>query len=366
MAYKATSDRSLFITANVLVIFGLVMLYSASSVMASYQHDGMSAYYFLRQLVYAGVGYVLMVALMNTDYHIWQRKRLLAALVIGSVASLILVRAAPAVNGAHRWLRHGSVSFQPSEVAKIVLVIFLAAYLQRHEPEINRFRQKLLPCLLLVALFAGLIGIEPDLGQSVCLLLIVFVLLFIAGLSWKYVVAAIITGVPSVCLAVLLFPYEFHRIATYLNSKQDPLGKGWQISQSLTAVGSGGILGLGLGASKQKLFFLPEAHSDFIFAVIGEELGLIGTILVCLAFLFYFYRGIKIALKAPDQFGFYLGLGITLMVVMQAFINISMVLALMPTKGIALPFMSQGGSSLLLNLMATGILLNISNYVEKA
>jgi cell division protein FtsW len=134
----------------------------------------------------------------------------------------------------------------------------------------------------------------------------------------------------------------------------------------LTAVGSGGILGLGLGASKQKLFFLPEAHSDFIFAVIGEELGLIGTILVCLAFLFYFYRGIKIALKAPDQFGFYLGLGITFMVVMQAFINISMVLALMPTKGIALPFMSQGGSSLLLNLMATGILLNISSYVEKS
>jgi cell division protein FtsW len=366
MAYKATSDRSLFITANVLAIFGLVMLYSASSVLASYQHDGMSAYYFLRQLVYAGVGYVLMVALMNTDYHIWQRKRLLATLVLGSVASLLLVLAAPEVNGAHRWLRRGSVSFQPSEIAKLVLLVFLADYLHRHEPEINQFRHKLLPCLLVVAVFAGLIGVEPDLGQSVCLLLIVFVLLFIAGLSWKYIVAAVITGLPSLYLAVLLFPYRFQRIAAYLNREHDPLRSGWQISQSLTAVGSGGILGVGLGASKQKLFFLPEAHSDFIFAVIGEELGLIGTVLVSLAFLFYFYRGIKIALKAPDQFGFYLGLGITLMVVMQAFINISMVLALMPTKGIALPFMSQGGSSLLLNLMATGILLNISNYVEKA
>ncbi len=365
MAYKATSDRPLFLTPNVLAIFGLVVMYSASSVLASYQHGGMSAYYFLRQMVYAGVGYVLMVALMNVDYHVWQKKKVLGSLLIASAASLLLVLAAPSVNSSHRWLRYASISFQPSEIAKLVVLFFVAAYLHNHGQEINLLRQRLLPCVAVVALFAGLIAVEPDLGQSACLVLIVTVLLFMAGLSWKYLCAAILTGLPSIYLVVLLFPNRFQRLLVFLNRAHDPLREGWQISQSLTAVGSGGLLGLGFGASKQKLFFLPEAQSDFIFAVIGEELGLIGAAVVCLAFLFYFYRGVKIAFKAPDSFGFYLGLGITLMVVTQAFINISMVLKLMPTKGIALPFISQGGSSLLLNLMATGVLLNISNYVEK-
>jgi len=366
MGYRATSDRPLFITANVLAIFGLVMLYSASSVLASAQHAGMSGYYFLRQLVYAALGYVLMVALMNLDYHVWQKKKLIAILLVVSAASLFLVLFQPAVNGAHRWLRYGSISFQPSELSKLVLLMFLAACLHKYAAGINTLGKKLLPRLAVLLVFAALITVEPDLGQAVCIILIVSVLLFAAGLSWKYVVAAALMGSPAFCLAVLLFPYRFQRVLSFLNRSHDPLKSDWQISQSLTAVGSGGFFGLGLGASKQKLFFLPEAHSDFIFAVIGEELGLIGTCLVCLAFLFFFYRGIKIALKAPDAFGFYLGLGITLMVVLQAFINISMALALMPTKGIALPFMSQGGSSLVLNLVATGILLNISNYAEKS
>jgi cell division protein FtsW len=171
---------------------------------------------------------------------------------------------------------------------------------------------------------------------------------------------------PVFYFAVMRVPFRWERILAFLNPFHDPLGAGWQILQSLTAVGSGGVFGLGLGASKQKLFFLPYAHSDFIFAVIGEEIGLVGTCLVSLAFLVYFLRGLRITLRAPDSFGYYLGLGITLMVVIQAFINISMVLALLPTKGIALPFISQGGSSLLLNLAATGILLNISHHSEKA
>jgi cell division protein FtsW len=366
MAYKASSDKPLFITANVLTIFGLMMVYSASSAIASDQHAGMSAYYFLRQLVYAAVGYVAMVILMNIDYHYWQRRKWIAVLLLAGSASLVFVLTQPAVNRAHRWLHYGIISFQPSEMAKLVLLIFAAAYLHQYEAEINDFKKRLVPFLMVVLLFAGLVAIEPDLGQAVCMMLIISVLLFIAGLSWKYVLGACTAAVPVLYLAVSLFSYRSDRIAAFLNRSHDPLHTGWQISQSLTAVGSGGLLGLGLGAGKQKLFFLPEAPSDFIFAVIGEEIGLIGTVLVCLAFLFFFYRGIKIALKAPDLFGFYLGLGITLMVVVQAFINISMVLALMPTKGIALPFISQGGSSLLLNLMATGILLNISNYAEKA
>jgi cell division protein FtsW len=365
MAYKVSSDRPLFITANVLAIFGLMMVYSASSVIASDQHAGMSAYYFLRQLVYAVVGYAAMVILMNIDYHHWQRRRWIAVLLLTGSASLAFVLTQPPVNHAHRWLRYSTISFQPSEMAKLVLLIFAAAYLHLYEAEINDFKKRLVPFLMVVLLFAGLVAIEPDLGQAMCMILIISVMLFIAGLSWKYVCGACIAAVPVLYLAVTLTSYRSDRIAAFLNRSRDPLRTGWQISQSLTAVGSGGLFGLGLGAGKQKLFFLPEAPSDFIFAVIGEEIGLIGTVLVSLAFLFFFYRGIKIALKAPDRFGFYLGLGITLMVAMQAFINISMVLALMPTKGIALPFISQGGSSLLLNLMATGILLNISNYAER-
>lgn len=366
MAYKANSDRPLFITANLLALFGLLMVYSASSVPATAQHDGMSTYFFVRQLVWAAVGYGMMILLMNVDYHLWQKKRLITIFLIVSAASLIFVRTQPAVNGAHRWLRYNMISFQPSEIAKLLLLVFLSAFLHKYESQINSFRQTLFPCLAIVLFFAALIAIEPDLGQAVCVVLIVSVLLFIAGLNWKYMGATAVAGIPVLYLAVRLWPYRFERFVSFLDPSHDPLGSGWQISQSLTAVGSGGLLGLGLGAGKQKLGFLPDARSDFVFAIIGEELGLIGASLVCLAFLFFFYRGIKIALKAPDRFGFYLGLGITLMVVLQAFINISMVLALMPTKGIALPFISQGGSSLLLNLMATGVLLNISNYVERA
>jgi cell division protein FtsW len=366
MAYKPSSDRILFITASLLATFGLVMVYSASSALASDKHAGDSTYFFLRQLLYALVGYALMVWLMNVDYHIWQGKKLRIILLAVSAASLVLVLAHPALNGAHRWLRYGSYSFQPSEIAKLVLLIFLADFLHKYEPEINDFRRRLIPCLAVVLPFVILIAVEPDLGQALCLMFVVFLLLFAAGLSWKHIGTGVIVGLPALCLAVLLFDFRIQRILTFLDRSQDPWNAAWQITQALTAIGSGGFLGLGLGASTQKLFFLPEAHSDFIFAIIGEELGLVGASLLCLAFVVYFYRGIKIALKAPDLFGYYLGLGITLMVVLQAFINISMVLALMPTKGIALPFISQGGSSLLLNLMATGILLNISNYAEKS
>lgn len=366
MAYKATSDRPLFIIANLLAIFGLVMVYSASSVIASDKFDGMSGYYFLRQLLWAGMGYLMMGLLMNLDYHHLLKKKLILTLMAGSGVSLLLVFAQPPRNGAHRWLHYGPLSCQPSEIAKLVLLVFLAWFLHNHVAEINDLKKRLLPLTAVVLSFAGLIAVEPDLGQAVCLAFIAVVILFVAGLRWKYMITAGVAAVPLLGLAIFLFPYRFQRVLAFLDRSRDPLHTGWQITQSLTAVGSGGVLGLGLGAGKQKLFFLPEAPSDFIFAVIGEEIGLVGTVLVSLAFLFYFYRGIKIAFRAPDTFGYYLALGITLMVVMQAFINISMVLALMPTKGIALPFISQGGSSLLLNLMATGILLNISNYAEKA
>jgi cell division protein FtsW len=361
MAYKPSSDKILFFTAGFLTIFGLVMVYSASSVVASSQH-GMSSYYFLRQLLHAGVGFLFLIFMMNVDYHVWQKPKTILVMLLICALALAFVLTRPSVNGAHRWLRFGSyVSFQPSEVAKLVVLIFIACFLHRYESEINRPIRRLLPFGLVIGLFAGLIAIEPDLGQALCICMIAAILLYVAGLAWQYLAGAALLAAPVFYFSVIRVPYRWERIQSFLNPFHDPLGSSWQISQALTAVGSGGFSGLGFGASKQKLFFLPEASSDFIFAVIGEELGLIGTCLVALAFLVFFYRGMRIILRSADRFGFYLGLGITLMVVLQGFINISMVLALMPTKGIALPFISQGGSSLLLNLVATGVLLNLSH-----
>ncbi len=364
MSYKPTSDRVLFITTSLLTIFGLIMVYSASSAVASNKF-GMSSYYFLRQLAFGGVGYLLMILLMNVDYHFWQKIKTIQITCLLSFAGLIVVFTQPKINGARRWLRFGPLSIQPSEFAKLALLIFMAYYLNKFEQEINEPKKRLLPCLALFGVFAGLIAIEPDLGQAICILLIAGALLFIAGLSWKYIGGTALLIAPMFYFFVWQVPFRKTRLAAFLNPSLDPLRSGWHIMQSLIALGSGGIFGLGLGASRQKLFFLPEAHSDFIYAVIGEELGLIGALFITAGFLVFFYRGMRVTFRAPDRFGFYLGLGITLMVVLQAFINVSMVLAMMPTKGIALPFISQGGSSLLLNLMATGLLLNISHYGER-
>jgi cell division protein FtsW len=352
MAYKPTSDRILFFTAGFLTIFGLVMVYSAS----------MSSDFFLKQLLLAGVGFVGLLLMMNVDYHLWQKPKALFPMLLICGATLLFVLTQPKINGAHRWLRYGPVSFQPSEIAKLVVLAFIAAYLHKHEKEINQPIRRLLPLGAVVLLFAGLIGKEPDLGQALTICMIAGLLLFIAGLAWQYIAGAVLLAIPAFYFYVMREAFRWARIKVFLDPFHDPLGTGWQISQSLTAVGTGGIWGLGFGASKQKLFFLPEAPSDFIFAVIGEELGLIGTSIVALAFLVFFYRGMRIVLRSPDRFGFYLGLGITLMVVLQGFINVSMVLAMMPTKGIALPFMSAGGSSILLNLLATGVLLNLSHH----
>jgi cell division protein FtsW len=364
MAYRPASDRILFITTTLLTVFGLVMVYSASSTIASSKY-GASYHFFVRQLAFAVVGYVMMIVLMRMDYRVWERKKPLWWLLAGCFALLVLVFTQPTVNSAHRWFRYGPLSFQPSEIAKLGLLIFLASYLRNHESEINDLRTRLLPCLALVGLFAGVIAIEPDLGQALCVLAITVLLLFIAGLSWVYIAGAGLLSIPVLYFAVVRVPYRWERVRVFLNPFHDPLGAGWNVSQSLTAVGNGGILGLGLGDSRQKMFFLPEAHSDFIFAVISEELGLLGAGFVLLLFLIFFCRGLKITFRAPDRFGFYLGMGITLLVVLQALVNISMALSLMPAKGIALPFVSQGGSSLLLNLMATGILLNIAQYGEE-
>ncbi len=352
MAYKPASDKVLFFTAGFLTIFGLVMVYSAS----------MSSYAFLKQLLHAGIGFVMLLFVMNVDYHFWQKPKVLYTLLAVSAVALLFVMTQAKVNGAHRWIRYGLVSFQPSEIAKLIVLVFIASYLHKHEKEINQPLRRLLPLGAVVLCIAGLIAVEPDFGQALTICMIMGILLVVAGLSWKYIISAAAMAVPALIFFIKQYPFRWERMKVFIDPLHDRLGYGWQISQSLTAIGTGGFSGLGFGASKQKLAFLPEAPSDFIFAVIGEELGLIGTCIVALAFLIFFYRGIRIVLRTPDRFGFYLGLAITLMVALQGFINMSMVLSMMPTKGIALPFMSQGGSSILLNLIATGVLLNLSNH----
>ncbi len=365
MFQRLSHDRVLFITATLLTLFGLVMVYSASSPVSSAKF-GTSSYYFLRQLGYALFGYIALLVLMSIDYHVWQKERVVRWLIVACVVLLLAVFTQPTVNHARRWLRHGSVSFQPSEAAKLVLLIFLAFFLHRYGKDINRLKGRLLPCLGVAGLLAILIAREPDLGQAACIVAITALMLFIAGLRWRYILVAMLAAAPAFYYGVRYFDFRWNRVRVLFDPFYDPLRSGWNITQSLTAIGSGGIGGLGLGAGKQKLFYLPEAASDFIFAVISEELGFIGASLVVLLFCVFFFCGMRIALRAPDAFGHYLGLGITTLVVTQAFVNISMAMSMLPTKGMALPFLSQGGSSLLVTLTATGILLNIAQQGERA
>ena len=341
-----------------MTVLGLVMVYSASSVSATARH-GESYYFFLRQMKFAVVGFLALLGLMHVDYHFFQKPKAFKAILILMAAALVFVLIEPTVNGAHRWIFIKGVSVQPSEYAKLSVLIFVAWFLQRYEKDLNR-PERIISICAPVLLFAGLIGIEPDMGQAVTLCLVAAVLLVMAGLAWRYVAAAVVCAIPLFYFFVYNVDYRWRRITVFLNPEKGTEDAAWQINQSLIAIGSGGFWGLGPGDSKQKLFFLPESSTDFIFAIICEELGLIGAALVVAAFLVFFYRGMRIALKSQDRFGFYLGAGITLMITLQGLINISMVLGMLPTKGIALPFISQGGSSLLMNLAATGILLNLS------
>jgi cell division protein FtsW len=294
-------------------------------------------------------------------------------------------------HATHRWIRFGPLGIQPSELAKLAVILYLAWFLEsrakasiatpvkiqqkkfapprgiRARPAasgVNDLMGTLLPAMAPVLLFVGLIVMQPDLGTSVDIFLISLAMLFIAGLSPKFFLGAIAAALPAIYLLIVRVPYRLQRVMVFLNPEADPQGTGFQMLQSLIAVGSGGFVGVGLMGSRQKLFYLPEAHTDFIYAVLCEELGFIGGLAVLALFGMYGWRGLRATLAAPDDFGRYLGLGITVMVVGQAMINLSVVLGLMPTKGIPLPFISYGGSSLLVMLLATGVLLNISQHAE--
>ena len=359
MARKLKPDRVLFLVTLVLVGFGVAMVFSSSAIVAK-EKFGDPNYFFLKQLISAVLGLAVMFVIMKVDYHVYRHPAIIFSM-LGIVVSLLVVVffVAPSAN-THRWFQLLGFSVQPSEVAKLVLVLFLAYFLERRKGKVNDVSFTLIPIGVIVGLIGGLILLQPDMGTAVALLLTSAVLLFVAGLDLRWIAVSTIFAVPAIYLLVFRVTYRRERILAFLNPWEQPLGRGFQIIQSLISVGGGGIAGLGFMEGKQKLFYLPEAHTDFIFAVIGEELGMIGTCSVLALFTIFMWRGVRACMHAPDLFGFYLALGITMMVSMQAYINMSVVLALLPTKGIPLPFLSYGGSSFVVMLAAVGILLNVS------
>ena len=360
-------DRWLFLCTLALCVMGAVMVFSASSVTALTQTG--SAYgFFLRQMAALVIGLGGMVTLSRMDYRLLRRPPVvfssLGIVLVLLLAVLLLDRA----HATHRWVRVGPASLQPSEFAKLAAIIFLAWFLEPRVKAggggVNRIWETLVPALAPVVVLAALVVVEPDLGTSLMILLVAGAMVFEAGLSLRFLAGAIAAALPVIYLLIARVPYRYNRFMAFLHPEQDPQGAGFQLLQSLIAVGSGGFFGVGLMASRQKLFYLPEAHTDFIFAVLSEELGFIGAAAVVALFAIYGWRGLRAALHAPDDFGRMLAMGITFLVVGQALVNLSVVVGLMPTKGIPLPFISYGGSSLVVMLLATGILLNISQYAD--
>lgn len=365
MARTLKSDKVLFWATLLLVGLSVVMVYSASAVQARAEYH-FSSYNLLRQLIFALVGLALLLAVMRIDYHEYRRPAVIWTVIGVTVLGLIAVFFFPPRNHAQRWITFSYISLQPSELAKLAAILFAAALLERRMHRVNEPAYTLLPVGVITLGFAALIVLEPDLGTAVVLVLVVTAIIFAAGLSYRYVAGAALIMLPAVMLLVYTAEYRWRRFMSFLDPWADPLNSGFQLIQSLIAVGSGGFAGRGLMAGVQKLYYVPDAHTDFIYAVVGEELGFIGTTAVLICFVLIGWRGLRAALIAPDRFGALLALGLTMMVVLQAFLNLSVVLGLVPTKGLPLPFVSMGGSSLVVNLIAMGILLNISQQSSPA
>lgn len=363
MAKRISVDRLLFIVTLVLVFVGLVMVFSASAVMAKERYH--SGYFFLlRQLGWAVAGFIAMLAGMKVNYQRLKHPAVVFSLLGLTTLMLICVFFLDRAHNTHRWIHFGGFSFQPSELAKPALILFLAFFLETRMKSMSDWRNTLIPAVLPTFVFIGLIVFQPDLGTAIACGTITVCILFVAGLEIKYLAYAFIGSIPLLYLAIFHVAYRRDRILAFLNPYADPQGRGFHIIQSLIAVSTGGLTGVGLMEGKQKLFYLPEPHTDFIFSVLGEELGLVGCMIVVLLFATFLWRGVRATLRTQDMFGKFLAIGITSMVVVQAFINMSVVLGLMPTKGIPLPLISYGGSSLFITLACVGVLLNITKQAE--
>jgi cell division protein FtsW len=358
----APPDMVLFAAVAGLVALGLVMIYSASSATAyaSYRDTG---YYVKRQFVWLAVGLVAAFIAYRLDY---RKLKTVAPFGVGAAAVLLLAVLIPHIGmiagGSRRWIGAGSLQFQPSELAKLAIVIFMAAKLSSLGENVRSLSRGVVPALFVAVILAGLILKEPDMGTASLLMFTTFGMLFIAGARIEHLLLSGLAMLPVVAVAVFRSSYQRARIFAFIDPWKDAQNTGFHIVQSLLALGSGGVLGLGLGASRQKFFYLPEQYTDFIFAIIGEELGLLGALSVIVLFLIFAFRAVRIAIAAPDRFGMLLALGCTFMIVIQAFINIGVVTSSWPVTGVPLPFFSYGGSSLIVSLVAVALILNVGRH----
>ena len=363
MAKRVSVDRWLFTVTLVLVFLGLVMVFSASAVIAK-ERFGSPYTFLVRQLAWAIAGMLAMVVAMKIDYRRYKHPAVVFSLLGLTTLMLISVFFLDRSHNTHRWFHWGAFSFQPSEVAKPALILFLAYFLESRTKSMDDWRNTLLPALAPTGIFLVLIVLQPDLGTAIACAGIVACVLFVAGIQMRYFGYALLASLLPLYFLIFHVAYRRDRILAFMNPYADPQGRGFHIIQSLIAVSTGALTGLGLMEGKQKLFYLPEPHTDFIFAVTAEELGFVGSAVVVGLFAIFLWRGVRSALHTNDTFGRFLASGITSMVVLQAFINISVVLGLMPTKGIPLPFISYGGSSLFVTLACVGVLLNITKQAE--
>lgn len=356
-------DRMLIVIVLALLGVGLVMVFSASAVISKEIYDSSTAI-FTKQLYSVVLGLILMVVAMRVNFRIFANRIVIGLLIATSLGLLVWALASPDINDVNRWIQLGPMRFQPSEVAKLAVIFMTAYVVAKRQGRIGAVDASFVVYLAILGLILTLVLAEPDFGTTTSLALTAALLLFLAGLPIRYYLGAALAALPLFFFLVYQVPYRRVRLFAFLHPEADPFGASYQVLQSLIAVGSGGLAGKGLAQGTQKLFFLPEPHTDFIYAVIGEETGLWGCVLVLGLFLLLLWRGLRAALRSDSLFGTYVGLGIVSMITLQALFNMSVVLSLCPTKGIPLPFISVGGSSVLIMLTAIGILLNISKQAQ--
>ena len=364
MAQREGVDKWMFFTTLSLVVVGLAMVFSASAVMAQVRYG--SPYTFLgKQALWALLGVLAMVVLMRVDYHRYNSKKFIYFVVGLTLLLLVGVFALPGSHATHRWIRFGNFfTFQPSEIAKPVLAMYLAWFLHNRLHDIRNFKRTLLPAMVPAVVFIGLILKQPDLGTALVLAGMTAAVLVLAGMEWRYLLGAFAVTAPVIVAMLIFVPWRLARMKVFLHPEADPQGAGFHINQSLIAVGTGGWTGLGYMEGVQKLFYLPEPHTDFIFANIAEELGFLGAVFILLLFVLLGIRGLRTVFLLRDPFARLLAFSITVTILIQAFFNMSVVVALLPTKGIPLPFISHGGTSLVIMLASIGVLLNLTREID--
>jgi cell division protein FtsW len=363
MAKRVGVDKWMFCVTLLLVLFGLVMVFSSSAVMAK-ERFGSSYFFVERQAAWAVCGLLSMIVLMHVDYRRYNKPNVIFPVVAVTVLCLLGAFIMHDSHATHRWIKFGIFSFQPSEIAKPALVLFLAWFLQDRMQQIDDWRNTLLPAALPSLLFIVLILKEPDLGTALVCAVVTAMMLYLAGMEKKYFAYGALAAAPVLYWMLFRVPWRRARMLAFLNPWKDPQGSGFHTIQSLIAVGTGGLHGLGYMEGRQKLFYLPEPHTDFIFANVAEELGLLGAVAIIALFIMLGYRGLRTASLSKDAFARFLAFGITATILIQAFFNVSVVLALVPTKGITLPFISYGGTSLFFTLASVGVLLNLSRETD--